>query len=603
MGDPNPKGTENNDENFDSSWYIVQQAECVDSVDTLNELFEESSDGSIISNLIDDDEVDQGNSLALYHAQCTEECNSAITALKRKYHKSPEQAVADLSPQLQAVKITPEKERNIKRKLFQDSGVFEDEAENSFTQVESQTSNQTANTESTAIVNDLNLELLQSSNSRAIMLAKFKEWFGVAYTEITRSYRSDKTCNDCWVVAIFKAAEEVLEGSKVLLTQHCNYVFVKVYCFHALYLLHFKASKSRETVSKLMCSLLGIQPFQFLADPPRSRSMATALYFYKSAINNTAYTVGTLPDWIVRQTQVNHQVATAESFDFADMVQWAYDNNFVEECDIAYHFACYADENANAAAYLRTNNQVTHVKNCSIMVKHYKRYEMKEMSMSAWIYKCCNECTEEADWKPISQFLKYQDVNILALLIALKNFLKGIPKKNSIVFYGPPDTGKSMFCFSFIKFLRGTVVSYVNRGSHFWLQPLRDAKIGYMDDVTYVAWLYIDQNLRNALDGNVMSLDAKHKTPIQMKLPPLLFTTNIDVQQDQSLKYLHSRLQCFQFPNTMPCTENGTPLYKFTDANWKSFFSKLGSQLELSREDGVPNQSFRCSARSNSESH
>ena len=124
-----------------------------------------------------------------------------------------------------------------------------------------------------------------------------------------------------------------------------------------------------------------------------------------------------------------------------------------------------------------------------------------------------------------------------------------------------------------------------------------------MDDVTYVAWLYIDQNLRNALDGNVMSLDAKHKTPIQMKLPPLLFTTNIDVQQDQSLKYLHSRLQCFQFPNTMPCTENGTPLYKFTDANWKSFFSKLGSQLELSREDGVPNQSFRCSARSNSESH
>ena len=599
MGDH--KGTKSLNSAEISDWLIVDEAECVDTVDTFDELFDESTNGSNISNLInDDEEIDQGNSLELFNAQITVDTDCAVAALKRKYIKSPQQqSVADLSPQLQAVKITPE--RVSKRRLFQDSGFGDDEAENLHAQVE-----RTIVTEQDG--GDLPLEILQGSNRRAIMLSKFKEWFGVSYNEITRAFRSDKTCTDNWVIVVFKAAIEVLESSKIVLQQHCHYVQVNIFGFSALYLVNFKSGKSRETVNNLFMSVLNVQVFQLLSDPPKSRSMATALYFYKKTMLRECYVYGKTPDWIAKQTIVNHQLAsTAESFNFSEMVQWAYDNNFVEDCDIAYHYALHAESDANAEAYLKSNNQVNHVKNCSAMVRMYKRYEMKEMTMSEWIFKCCNKCEEVGDWKPIAQFLKYQQVNILAFLLALKLFFKGTPKKNCLLIHGPPDTGKSMFCYSLVSFLEGKVVSYVNRSSQFWLQPLRDGKIGMIDDATYVCWTYIDQNLRTALDGNTVSLDVKHKAPQQLKLPPLLVSSNVDVLADQSLKYLHSRIQSFKFPNKLPISENGTPLYNFTDANWKCFFEKLEKQLDLQRPEeennGSTSRAFRCTTRRDSETY
>lgn len=120
------KGTENLLEGT-SSWFMTE-AECIES--TLDELFENSTDGSDVTNLIDDEDVEQGNSLALYHTQVTEEDSNAILALKRKFRTSPEQQLVELSPRLQACSITPQK--SSKRRLFRDSGLGEDEVTNSF---------------------------------------------------------------------------------------------------------------------------------------------------------------------------------------------------------------------------------------------------------------------------------------------------------------------------------------------------------------------------------------------------------------------------------------------------------------------------------------
>lgn len=116
-----------------SKWFI-EEAECIDSLDTIDDLFENSTEGSDVSNLIDEvDNCFQGNSLALFNKQVTEECDADILALKRKFIPSPEQTVNELSPRLAAVQITPE--RSIKRRLFGDSGIEEDEAENSIEKV------------------------------------------------------------------------------------------------------------------------------------------------------------------------------------------------------------------------------------------------------------------------------------------------------------------------------------------------------------------------------------------------------------------------------------------------------------------------------------
>ncbi|ATQ38695.1 E1, partial [Gammapapillomavirus 19] len=488
MGDPN-KGIDNFENMENNNDWFINEAECVDSLDALDDLFDKSTDeGSNISQLIDDDvEVDaedRGNSLALFNRQITEECDRAIQVLKRKY-TSPQHSVVDLSPKLQAVTISPRKPT--KRRLFQDSGIEEDEVENSIEQVPDvvETEVETNDVAGKHGVSVANLNLLRSSNRKATAYAMFKEYFGAPYNELTRNYKSDKTCSVNWVIVVFNVMDEVLEASKYTLQQHCKFLQVIISGFSALYLAEFKSTKSRETVINLVCSLLNLQTWQVMCDPPKIKSVPAALFFYKKSIAKACYMFGAFPTWLAQQTLVNHQMAaTAESFQLSLMVQWAYDNEYTEEPEIAYNYALCAETDSNAAAFLNSNSQVKYVKDCSLMVKLYRRQEMRNMTMSDWIFTCCDRCKEDGDWRVIAKFLKYQGVNFIEFLIIFKTFLKCIPKKNCIVIYGPPDTGKSYFAFSFMKFIRGKVVSYLNRCSQFWLQPLLDTKVGFMDDAT-----------------------------------------------------------------------------------------------------------------------
>lgn len=588
----------------ESEWFIVSGAECVDDIESL-EIFEESSQCTNISELIDDavDDLDQGNSLALFNEQVAEDCNLAISKLKRKYVRSPEQSIAALSPRLQAVKISGQGKS--KRKLFQDSGIEEDEAE-STSQVVSETVEKTVYEAPNGA--DIAIELLRCSNRRATALAKFKELYGVSYTELTRLYKSDKTCSQNWVTAVFNVTEDVVQSSKISLQQHVEFMQVISIGIYALYLLTFKSGKSRETVVKLFCQLLNIQDYQMLTDPPILRSPAVAIYFYKTSLSNISYKYGDYPSWLATQILLDHRQGTIESFDLSKMIQWAFDNDMLDEPSVAYNYALAAEEDANARAFLQSNNQAKYVRDCVTMVKHYKKYEMRQMTMGEWIDKCCNETEDNGDWKMIAHFLRYQSVNFIEFLTALKPFLKGVPKKHCLVFWGPPDTGKSLFCFSLVHFLRGKVISFMNSNSHFWLSPLTEGKIGFIDDATYKCWLYFDVNLRNGLDGNPVSVDAKHKHPVQIKLPPLLVTTNLNVMEDNTFMYLRSRLKCFCFPNKLPVSDQGDLPYEITDATWACFFRKFESHLDLKQEDGskggnpgILDRAFRCTARSNSD--
>lgn len=583
----------------DDSWYIVSEAECITDLNSLDNIFEESTDGSVISELIDDvDNASQGNSLAFYNSKVTADCNKAISELKRKYIKSPQQCVADLSPRLEAVKISVEGKS--KRRLFQDSGIEEDETAN-VSQVQADTQI------SVPAGADETVDLLRCSNRKAVLYSKFKELYGVSFSELTRLFKSHKTCSSNWVVAVFNVTEEVLNGSKILLQKHVDFMQLIIVGLYALYLIEFKTAKSRETLTKMLQQLLNVEDYQILCDPPKLRSVPVALYFYKRSMSNISFKYGNFPDWLSNLVLLDHQVGSQETFSLSDMVQWAFDHDYLDESQIAFNYAMAASENANAAAFLQSNNQAKYLKDCTIMVKHYKRYEMRQMSMSCWINRCCSSYNEESDWKHIAHFLRFQNVNFLEFLIAFKPFLKGTPKKNCMVIWGPPDTGKSLFCFSLLNFLKGKVISFMNSQSHFWLMPLIDGKIGLLDDATFACWQYMDVHLRNALDGNAVSIDLKHRQPVQLSLPPLLVSTNVDVMSEQSLKYLHSRVKCFNFPNKLPTTDSGASVYEITNASWACFFRKFANQLDISEDDedgnsGDSNRPFQCTARCNIES-
>ncbi|AFU07679.1 putative E1 early protein [Equus caballus papillomavirus 6] len=595
-------------------WFIHQEAECSDS-DSEPECTDEV-DGPFVATLLDDGPVTQGNSLALFQQQVTRADQEQLGWLKRKYVASP-QKDCTLSPRLVAIHISPEKQ--VKRRLFlgagsEDSGLelsAQNETALASTAARSETETQVQSgplTSSTPVPGGREeLDILRLRNRRAVLLGRFKDSFGVSYTELTRPFRSDKTvCRD-WVVAVYGVRERVYECLKVQLEPLCDYIHLTLRPTtqenYLQGLFQWKAQKSRETVTKLLKNLLQVNELQMLVDPPKLRSLPAALYWYKTALGSSCYSVGQLPDWVTRQTTVTHQEEELR-FDLSRMVQWAFDNDYHTECEIAYHYASLAEVEPNAAAWLSCTSQAKMVKDCCTMVNLYKRAIMREMTMSAWLNYRMKRVTEKGHWRDICGFLKYQQVGVPDLISFLKLFFKGVPKKTCLVVAGPPDTGKSLFCMSLLKFAGGKVLSYANAKSHFWLQPVQDAKLVLIDDATKHCWDYLDTHLRNLFDGNPICLDAKHKAPQQLKCPPLIISTNEMVHLSERWRYLHSRIKVITFPNPCPMDDQNEPAYKINDGSWKSFFQRLWSHLDLSdqedegdEEDGGPTQTFRCSAR------
>ncbi|AQA28217.1 E1 [Eidolon helvum papillomavirus 2] len=629
---------------------------------------EEGSDAeSMISDLFDDTDQAQGNTQALFQQLQAQDDERIVQALKRKHLGTPEGATAlnALSPRLEGMQISPPRRPGVKKKLFtssvEDSGVGisleqTNEAEDisavlrekvegedgrvagdgaeqepavelevltqhsvpsdlpsDITPDISGTSGEqegtTESTETAETENGLMTAILNAKNKRACMLGAFKSVFQVSFCDLVRQYRSDKTCSNAWVIAVLGLHEAYYDILKTALPQHCTFSHMQYRAERegciGLMLLEFTAAKNRDTVKKLLKTLAGVKEEFTLLQPPNIRSPAAAMYWVERSYSNLTDKQGPYPDWITRQTTLAMQTEEV-AFDFSRMVQWAYDQKYMDESTIAYYYAQHAEEDANAMAWLRTSTQAKHVRDCAVMVRHYYTAQMREMTMAQWIAHRCEQVTEEGgDWKPVIKFLRLQGVEVIPWLRHMRDWLKGIPKKNCLCYWGPPNSGKSMFCMSMVRFLAGAVLSYVNAKSQFWLQPVSTAKVALLDDATRPAWAYIDIHLRNLVDGNPVSLDLKHKAPVQIVCPPMLITTNIDISTDEHLKYLYSRIKCISFPCALPLDSKGNPTLLLTDKHWKSFFTHFAQHQEIEveeDEDGLSQRSFKCSARTDTDS-
>lgn len=352
----------------------------------------------------------------------------------------------------------------------------------------------TQGTESTLSFNQENFvrNLLKNQNVKAKVMYKANTALGVGFNELCRVFRSNKTMCQDWVVVTVGVRECISQAAHEQLKGYCSFVMTRTGWGDntpvVMQLVRFNNQKNREGIIKLYKTIMTVDPVQILCNPPRLNSAASALFWYKAAASQCTTMHGEMLEWIVHQTEVAHQAAGETPFDLSQMIQWALDNDMEDESQIALGYALLADEEKNALAFLKCNNQARFVKDCCQMVRLYRRGVMRSMDMPQWIAfrnkKIGGELTE--GWRKIVKFLRYQGVEMYPFLMTMKYFLKGIPKKNCLVIEGPPDTGKSLFCMSLIKYMGGKVVSFQNHKSHFWLQPLIDAKMGMVDDCTHL---------------------------------------------------------------------------------------------------------------------
>lgn len=612
-----------------NGWFYVQAIVNKKTGDIISEDEDENATdtGSDMVDFIDTqlticEQAELETAQALFHAQEVDNDAQVLHVLKRKYgteskENSPlgEQpgVDTDLSPRLQEISLNSG-QKKAKRRLFQiaDSGYGCSEVEAAETQVTVNTNinrehggslcssgsssgcmdgnhdNSNIENENPQLVIAELKDLLKAKNKKAAMLAVFKETYGLSFADLVRTFKSDKTTCTDWVTAIFGVNPTIAEGFKTLI-QPCT-LYAHIQCLDCkwgvliLALLRYKCGKNRLTVAKGLSTLLHVPETCMLIEPPKLRSSVAALYWYRTGISNISEVIGDTPEWIQRLTIIQHGVDDS-IFDLSEMIQWAFDNDFTDESDIAYEYAQLANCNSNAAAFLKSNCQAKYLRDCAVMCRHYKRAQKRQMNMSQWIKYRCSKIDEGGDWRPIVQFLRFQGIEFITFLGALKAFLKGTPKKNCIVIHGPANTGKSYFGMSFIHFIQGAIISFVNSNSHFWLEPLADAKVAMLDDATNTCWTYFDNYMRNALDGNPISIDRKHKPLLQLKCPPILLTSNINPAIDNRWPYLESRVTVFTFPNAFPFDKNGNPVYEINDKNWKCFFERTWSRLDLQEED------------------
>lgn len=634
-----PEGTDG-DGTGCNGWFFVQAIVDKKTGDTISEDEDEdgTDTGSDLVDFIDTSntnymQADREAAQALLHAQEVETDTKLLHALKRKYgaHSTENSPCRDtasihsnLSSPLQEISLNSYN-NTAKRRLCSvpDSGYGNTQVETLQTQVTLDTNvfgdgknGDGLNSEACSTDNEMDIEnqnpnspmtqivsLLKVNNKKAAILAKFKETYGLSFTDLVRTFKSDKTTCTDWVAAICGVNPNIAEGFKTLIQPYVLYAHIQCmdcsWGVFILALLRYKCGKNRLTVAKGLSTLLHVPDTHMLIEPPKLRSSVAALYWYRTGISNISEVTGDTPEWIQRQTIIQHGIDDSV-FDLSEMIQWAFDNDYIDESDIAYEYAQLADCNSNAAAFLKSNCQAKYLRDCAVMCRHYKRAQRKQMNMSQWISYRCDKIDDGGDWKPIVQFLRFQGIEFITFLRAFKDFLKGTPKKNCIVIYGPANTGKSYFCMSLIQFLHGTVLSFVNSNSHFWLEPLTDTKIAMVDDATPTCWSYFDNYMRNALDGNPISIDRKHKHLIQMKCPPMLITSNTNPATDDRWPYLRSRVTVFTFPHTFPFDSNGNPVYDINDKNWKCFFKRTWSRLDLHQEeedtenDGCPIPTFKC---------
>ncbi|ABO76791.1 putative replication protein E1 [human papillomavirus 56] len=580
-------------------------------------------DGFIDNSYIENIQADRETAQQLLQVQTAHADKQTLQKLKRKYIASP---LSDISNQQTVCR------EGVKRRLIlsdlQDSG-YGNTLETLETQEQvdeevqgrgcgntqnggSQNSTYSNNSEDSVIHMDINRnnetptqqlqDLFKSSNLQGKLNYKFKEVYGIPFSELVRTFKSDSTCCNDWICAIFGVNETLAEALKTIIKPHCMYYHMQcltcTWGVIVMMLIRYTCGKNRKTIAKALSSILNVPQEQMLIQPPKIRSPAVALYFYKTAMSNISDVYGDTPEWIQRQTQLQHSLQDSQ-FELSKMVQWAFDNDVTDDSQIAFQYAQLADVDSNAQAFLKSNMQAKYVKDCGIMCRHYKRAQQQQMNMCQWIKHICSKTDEGGDWKPIVQFLRYQGVDFISFLSYFKLFLQGTPKHNCLVLCGPPNTGKSCFAMSLIKFFQGSVISFVNSQSHFWLQPLDNAKLGLLDDATEICWKYIDDYLRNLVDGNPISLDRKHKQLVQIKCPPLLITTNINPMLDAKLRYLHSRMLVFQFQNPFPLDNNGNPVYELSNVNWKCFFTRTWSRLNLDNDEDKENNgdafpTFKC---------
>lgn len=429
-----------------------------------------------------------------------------------------------------------------------------------------------------------NCEILrQSKDKKVTMLGIFKKYSGFSVMQLLRPFKSDKTQSHDWIVVSPDARIDYWNEFVYRQPEVQTYLYTAV-GIHCMYLT-FVNSKNRIGVKNFL-QKGGMGPGTVtIIEPPNIRIMMNAVYWMKSAHHGK----GPMPQWVENFFDSAENACQDDKFDMATMVQWALDHKYQDVDSICYQYSLEASKNnANAKAWLGSTSMYKYACDCAKLARSMTKGRVCFMTMHEFIEFRLNGWDTQGNSLNILKLLHMQGIMYVEFIDALKNLINKVPKKCCMAILGPPNTGKSMFCMSLIKFLDGRVLSFFAHRSHFWLAPLAETKIALIEDCTWPCWTYVDTYLRGALDGTSITIDQKNRDPRQIECPPILMTSNCNFMSGEGYggddgkryPYLESRIKSFCFSKQIS-TKNRNPKIVVNPEDWADFFIKYKEPLGL----------------------
>lgn len=415
----------------------------------------------------------------------------------------------------------------------------------------------------------------------------FTDIFGkeeqVRFTDIHKAMMNVKTMQQLWGIFVERPKTGKRQGPErchialeALLVSSADKYRVKATECGYYFLAQFeKGSRSEAGLRKILAQL-GIK--DALIGVPQIRKPAVKTWLKE---NTTCLSQDTELTCMKEEQTTSAKVVgddTLIKFDMDQLIQFCEDH---EPPTVERLICLYREEakngDTNAIAWRSATGCLQHAKNAFTLYESAEKGRVMGMTMPEYLdYRI--QKFQGGNKMQVDKLLLYQGVLPQFFAQEFFEWTKGRIKRNTIVFVGKGDTGKSMMMDAIMQVLGGAFLSYHQDNQH-WKGPAIGKRFCCIDDITDYQWSRIDLTERRALDGGTVTINGKYRSQVETKFPPVMITTNYDLRENKNqlgqlnFEYLVNRLQWIKFDKVLIKKANGAAAIPVTPADFAAWLA------------------------------
>lgn len=364
---------------------------------------------------------------------------------------------------------------------------------------------------------------------------------GKSFFSLHKEMKNERTMQRNWAIFLKTPSLTQTVALEAALNNDCDRIRTKKSDTHTYFLLEYmKKQRSMNGLKQVISTI--IKDTDILLGVPKYKDtqFRTWAKLFTTLISETAPEIsGLLLDC----------EAEGSGFNVEELFEWI---EATEPKSIEVMLCNYREEarigNPNAKNWLASASNITVAKKQFELWKSTIKGREMQLTVEQYILQRLMDYND-GDKDKVQKFLTYQGIMHYELLNVLRNWLHGKIKKSVICIFGPGNSGKSTFADALIEVLKGVRLCWDDNNS-FWKQAAIGKRYCLLDDVTMQCWRGLDSKERRSFDGGIVAVNKKFCEATEMKMPPLILTSNYDIRANEDFVFLVNRVTFIHFPKS-----------------------------------------------------